>query len=261
MYRRLPAAVLALIFCLSCDDQDPAEWNLDAAVSAPDTLPRPDQSSPPDRALPDLVPWRPDGPSTMGKACAADSQCSAGLVCDTSMPDGMCTRACAADTQCGSFFSCRDKKCVPRCNVRTPVSDCRARYVCQLQAGKSWCTPSCAATGVCASGLTCDKKSGLCLNPKGGTLGAACGVSIGDCSGTPNGVCLAVISMTKPYCTVPCSPFAGDCPTEVPGAYCTAGSLTGEYCVFYCDTKKSITCPHTKMQCKALGSYELCIPQ
>jgi len=255
----LGVLVVAILLISGCSDRDPlpgADSGAPDQGTTTDTLPWPDKTPASDK-----LPWRPDGPSTMGKACTADSACSAGLVCDTSMPDGLCTKTCQADTECGAGYGCVDSKCMPGCNVRAPVNDCRNKYKCQLLAGKSRCAADCNESGTCKTGLSCDKKSGLCLSPKGGTLGAACGVSIGDCSGTPNGVCLAVISMVKPYCTVPCSPFAGDCPSDVPGAYCTAGSLKGEYCVFYCDSKKKEKCPHTKMQCKQLSKYELCIPQ
>lgn len=255
-------ALTAAILALSCSDRDPTAifdaGGPDAPAGTPD-LKASDSSPAKDLRVSDLKPHRPDGPSNMGAACSADTDCSAGLLCDTSMPDGLCTKACSTDAQCGSSrFGCQESRCRPRCNTRAPASDCRAKYVCQLLAGESFCQPNCTVSGVCKTGLSCDKKSGHCLNPKGGTIGAACGVGVADCSGTANGVCLAIISMTKAYCTVPCSPFAADCPTDVPGAYCTAGSLKGEYCVFYCDTKAP-KCPHSKMQCQKMGNVELCV--
>lgn len=257
MNQALPWALTATLLTLSCSDGGSYKMLDQGSPDGPPATP--DLKSNPDLLPLDLAPRRPDGASNIGAACSVDHDCTAGLVCDTSMPGGLCTRPCKADAECGATrFSCLDNKCLPTCNIRSPASDCRKQYVCQLLAGKSLCKPDCNVSGVCKTGLSCDKKSGVCLNPKGGTLGAACGVGVGDCSGTANGVCLAIISMTKAYCTIPCSPFAADCPTDVEGAYCTAGDIKGEYCVFYCDAKAP-KCPHSKMQCKQLGSSELCI--
>lgn len=207
----------------------------------------------------DLAPPRPDGKTNLGAACSADHHCSTGLTCDTSQPNGMCTRSCKADAECGGGvrWGCFSGACRTRCNVRSPLNDCRASYVCRLQAGKASCAADCTAKP-CAGTLTCDKNSGLCLNPKGGSVGAACGTGIGDCSGTPNGVCITLGSMSKAICTLPCSPFTAPCPSSVTGAYCSAGDVKGEYCLFTCDTKAP-KCPHKTMICKSVGNYALCL--
>ncbi len=91
-------------------------------------------------------------------------------------------------------------------------------------------------------------------------MGSACGIGLGDCTGTPNGVCLSLISMTKPYCTLPCSPFTAPCPSDVPGARCSAGDAKGEYCLFTCDSKAP-KCPHKNMKCKTISKYDLCVQE
>ena len=109
--------------------------------------------------------------------------------------------------------------------------------------------------------MTCDKDSGLCLDPKGGGIGAACGVAYGDCSGTPNGVCYSISSLQKPFCTVPCTPFTMPCPVKIKGAYCAAGKNNAELCLFICDPKQP-QCPRTDMQCVTISQdVSICLPK
>jgi len=250
-----PLTILVLFGC-SGDGESGSPRDL-----SPTDLARPDRAAA-DLAptLADMPPPRPDGGSNLGGPCKADHHCTAGLTCDTSLPGGHCGRSCKADGDCGGKrWGCFDGACRVRCQVRAPLTDCRAYYRCRLEGSRASCVADCTLAG-CKAPLTCHKQSGLCVNPKGGTLGAACGVGIGDCTGTPNGVCLALLSNTKPYCTLACSPFTTPCPTDLPGAQCSIGDVKGEYCLFTCDTQKP-QCPHKDMKCKKYGNYALCLQE
>lgn len=217
----------------------------------------------PDRAPPDLSPTRPDGKLNLGHACAHDAHCSTGLVCDTSQPGGICTRSCKAHQDCGlTSAGCHKGSCRPLCSPRAIISTCRTDHVCLLDGTKGFCVGSCTQVG-CQSGWTCDKDSGLCVNPKAGGIGAACGLSIGTCEGTPNGICILLSSNYKAFCTVPCAPFTKACPAQFGGAYCAASKPDTEYCVFVCDPQNpdKPKCPSEKMSCVTVAKdYSLCLP-
>ncbi len=248
-------ATLGLVVLGGCSDSSDG---VDAALD----LSRPDAA--PDRAPPDRPPTRPDGKLNVGHPCTADYHCSVGLTCDTAQPGGMCTQQCKADKDCKvSSAGCHDGWCRPLCSPRAIVSTCRVDHVCRLDKIQGFCVGRCQKVG-CKPDWTCDKDSGLCVNPKAGGLGAACGLIEGTCEGTPNGICILIHSSYKAFCTVPCAPFTKGCPTQFAGAYCAASKANTEYCVFICDPKKpdSPKCPEEKMACVTVGkNYHMCLPK
>lgn len=253
MYLPVALLLLALAGC------SPIGPTIDAS---PDAV-RPDAASPdavPDRAPPDQPLPRPDGRSNLGAACTADHQCSSSLVCDTSAPGGSCSKKCKDHDQCGANAGCRAGWCRRLCDPRTIISTCRTDYVCQLEGVRAFCVADCRKQK-CASGWACDNGSGLCINTKGGSVGAACGLKVGNCEGTPNGICIQLGTLTKGFCTLPCAAFTKPCPTKIPGAYCSVASGGMEYCVFVCDPKKP-SCPHKDMSCVAQGKDSgVCLPK
>lgn len=203
---------------------------------------------------------RPDGPFNLGSACASDLQCSAGLACFAEKPNGLCTRTCTDHATCGGTpFGCHQGRCRRLCDPRLLANPCRSDQVCRLDGLRAFCVADCRAAG-CGTGLYCDQGTGLCLDPKGGSLGAPCGVGVGTCDGTPNGVCLQVLTWSKSFCTLPCSPFANPCPVAVKGASCLSGDAKGEYCLFTCKPEAP-ACPHASMTCTSLsgGQLHLCL--
>lgn len=225
----------------------------------------PDQR--PDLAAPDLPPpdaprARPDGASTEGAACTSDVDCSSGLQCDTTLPDGLCFRACSQDADCADavHWGCLSGQCRQRCNVRSIVNPCRDKYVCRLEGQSAHCVADCRVSGCAESGWICDAASGLCLDTASGTVGAPCGPSTGSCEGTPNGVCLTVNPLSDGFCTLPCSPFTKPCPSDLQGAQCLLGPNGAPYCAFLCDPQAP-SCPHPGLTCTALnGGYDVCLP-
>jgi len=202
---------------------------------------------------------RPDGPLTLGLACTTDLECSAGLTCETALPDGMCTRPCTTDAQCGALFGCHQMRCHPRCNAWSLVEPCRDKYVCRIDGPRAVCVADCR-TRPCSTGWTCDANTGLCVDPAAGTIGAPCGVSAGSCDGTPNGVCVSVNAFTGGFCTIPCSPFTKPCPSQLVNAECLLGSADAPYCAFLCDPKAP-SCPRPEMSCVSLGGgVDVCLP-
>lgn len=235
----------------------------DAAVDLPGSD-RGGETSRPDLTPQDQHPPRPDGKPNLGQACSADHHCSAGLVCDTSQPGGSCSKSCKDHAACGSSSSgCYQGWCRPLCNPRSIVSTCRADYACRIDGTRAFCVGSCVKLG-CKPGWTCDSNSGLCVDPTAGKVGAACGLSVGTCEGTPNGICILLSTDHKAFCTVPCAPFTKGCPTQFPGAYCAAGKANHEYCVFLCDPKapQKTPCPNSTMSCVSVAQdYSLCLPK
>jgi hypothetical protein len=206
---------------------------------------------------------RPDGGSTAGEGCTSDWDCSAGLHCDDTMPDGLCTRPCSADTDCGpkERWGCHDKKCLERCNVRSIANPCRDKYACRTEGNRSLCVPDCRIAGCAEKGWSCDAATGLCVDPASGTIGAPCGLKTGACDGVPNGVCFTVSSLTDGFCTVPCSPFTKPCPLQLKNAQCVLGPATAPLCAFLCDPKAP-DCPHPSMGCVSYGKdVHVCLPK
>jgi len=209
----------------------------------------------------DLAPPRPDGPFTLGGACQSDIDCSAGLYCDAALPDGLCTKACSEDAQCGGpRWACLGGRCLSTCNERAIVNPCRDKYVCRVDGTRSLCVVDCRVQP-CGDGWICDASSGLCVDPTAGSVGAACGANIGNCDGTPNGVCISVSTFGKGFCTVPCSPFTKPCPLQLKNAQCLLGPAQAPYCGFVCDPDAPV-CPHPEMSCVPLGGdLDVCLPK
>lgn len=87
---------------------------------------------------------------TLGAACAANAQCTAGETCKTgaSWPGGVCTRACTAGdpATCPGNGACAQTTAGPLCfHGCTVANDCRAGWSCEYAAGTSGakvCKPS-----------------------------------------------------------------------------------------------------------------------
>lgn len=223
----------------------------------------PDIKPAPDHAVdlePDLVPLRPDGGNTLGGPCLADADCTTGQRCDTTLPDGMCTRSCTADADCGgkTLWGCLKGRCHPRCNPRAILNPCRDKYACQINENRALCVADCRVQPCATSGWVCDAGSGLCVDPTAGALGAPCGLKTGTCDGTPNGVCYSVNLLKDGFCTVPCSPFTKPCPLELE-AECLLGPAEAPLCAFLCDPLDP-SCPHPALSCTSTGDVDVCLP-
>ena len=83
--------------------------------------------------------------SIVGDACTLDADCSTGLVCDASQPDGYCTRSNCLEQGCSDEAICvaydaDTSYCVLPC---LEASDCRPEYTCVDDFGlHPFCAPS-----------------------------------------------------------------------------------------------------------------------
>ncbi len=151
----------------------------------------------------------------VGAACAADTECRAGLTCFTgpeggrAWPSGYCTRPCT-DEDCPSGALCGEAYveadgttatyCLTACErVSGERAPCRDGYTC---ASGGTCRVGCSTDAECElvdidpgtprsfPGSTCEVTTGRCVrgSPAGGEVGDTC-VSDLDCRG-PSGVCI-----------------------------------------------------------------------
>ncbi|MFH1132009.1 MAG: hypothetical protein V1754_11780 [Pseudomonadota bacterium] len=198
-------------------------------------------------------------PSKLGGPCTYDFHCENNLVCHTEFPGGFCTRPCEKDEQCDKQQACFNGKCHVRCNPVMIVDQCRDDYVCRVDGARAVCVPDCRVIG-CESNWMCDEKSELCLDPAGGGFSTACGTNIGNCDGTPNGICLSMGDFFKPICSMPCAPFTRPCPLEIPNMSCAVGGETTNYCVILCHPQRE-ECPFPWLECAQLSQgFYVCLP-
>lgn len=226
-----------------------------------DAAPAVDQSLPDTAPLPDSPPSRPDGRPNLGSTCSADHHCSEGLHCDRSLPDGLCTRTCQTDPECGGGrWGCHDGICLQRCNPRAIIDPCRERYVCRIEGPRALCVADCREV-TCKTGWFCESQSGLCVDTSAGTMGAPCGKELGNCDGTPNGVCYSLDPLSgKGFCTIPCAPFTKPCPVQLKTAACVLGRAEAPFCAFLCNPKAP-SCPHPQLSCLSLSKeIHVCLP-
>ena len=75
--------------------------------------------------------------TTVGDACEKDSDCDAGLICDTTFKEGYCLKVncdinddndCPQESQCTYFVENETAYCLAKCNEN---DDCRVGYSCQ----------------------------------------------------------------------------------------------------------------------------------
>jgi hypothetical protein len=171
----------------------------------------------------------------IGRACAADAECGAGLTCFTSSSNdflgggpgnGYCTSTCTADAECTGID--RQSQCVSTgvgasglC-LRTCLSQdprtvgenkCLGRrdLVCQSEAylglamfsglrQDGWCYPQCGSNEDCP-GRQCDLARGICVDtPTAGLpIGAKCAADA-DCAGR---LCVGLAG-GESFCSAPC---------------------------------------------------------
>jgi hypothetical protein len=250
-----PCGLVALVLALAapaCSDKDgPADPSPDGGGDS--------------RPSPDLFVYR-DGAAALGAACSDEAPCASGLTCDAVA--GRCTKPCEKDEDCGGLVCAEEsakgateRLCRRPCDPRLLVDPCAEGLVCQVQGSQAVCVTDCRSRGCDDAGWICDSGSGLCVDPQGGSVGAPCGPALGDCAGTPNGVCIAVDNTRPGLCTLPCSPFAKPCPLALPSAICGFGSNEAPYCGFLCDPQ-SPSCPHPDLECVTVGKdFHVCLPQ
>ena len=212
-----------------------------------------------DRPLPiDFVVYV-DAPKTLGESCADGQRCAHGLSCDPSSE--LCTRPCDDNSECGGRHGCGRGFCRPSCDPRLLLDPCPGTQVCRVHGVDGICVPDCRQGGCPEADWTCDQNSGLCVDPKAGQIGAPCGKDLGNCDGTPNGVCLQIDANRPAMCTIPCSPFAKPCPSALQNAVCTLGKAIAPYCAFLCDPNNP-SCPHPDLGCVTVGKdFHVCLPQ
>jgi MYXO-CTERM domain-containing protein len=213
----------------------------------------------------------------LGAPCAADADCSAGLICllpqSTELgpggpAGGLCTLQCAVDDDCRtvnetavceSWDDTYAGYCFESCTINSwfgPELDptkCHGRQdmVCDsfecspLCLGAAICFPHCARDDQCGVGLFCNPADGLCESSpsEGDPPGSPCDVSADACSGwCYGGVCLEPCVIGAP---LTCSSSTGG---SSQGAACVIpwdGSGVGDYglCAELCDC--SSECPDT----------------
>ncbi|HKU37568.1 MAG TPA: calcium-binding protein [Polyangiales bacterium] len=110
--------------------------------------------------------WPQCFPGAIGSPCQNNSQCAAGLTCETTFPGGYCYKECDASGGCpvGSFCWA-GVACVQPC-VGPAGDKCpRPEHACQPLIGSGvdtpFCRPTCAMS--CPSGSTCRTDSMQCM--------------------------------------------------------------------------------------------------
>ncbi len=254
LYRALLIVGVGLLGATSCSDEAPTQ-------------------APPDRGVdisvtPDLFVYL-DGSLALGASCGEGAPCTEGLSCDAITK--RCTKACDVDADCGDLVCAEEtaktgaragaRLCRPACDPRRLIDPCGEGAVCRTLGVRAACVVDCRARGCAPGGWICDSATGLCVDPQGGRVGAPCGKDLGNCDGTPNGVCLAVDSTRPGMCTLLCSPFVKPCPTSLSSAHCTFGDATAFYCGFLCDPQNP-SCPHAGLECVTVGKdFNVCLPK
>jgi hypothetical protein len=87
--------------------------------------------------------------TTVGDSCEQESDCDAGLICETNFPDGYCLKArcdiydsesCTDNSQCTYFEEVETTYCLEKCNTN---DDCRSKYTCQAVSNNEYrvCLP------------------------------------------------------------------------------------------------------------------------
>jgi Cys-rich repeat protein len=210
--------------------------------------------------------------SDLGKACAADTECTGGLKCikatDSVMfqggpAHGYCTMDCTMNTQCaplGGFcvnFAPTENDppqglCLLGCTygAAAGATKClgRSEVACVGDVGMpSVCVPLCSQDSDCPTGRKCDPTGGVCIDlaPTGDPLGSHCS---GDADAGPTcaGGCIGYSTAT--FCTQRCvlgvlsgcNHATGALGTERHGI-CDLGDQGANagdmgYCVQECDT-------------------------
>jgi hypothetical protein len=142
-------------------------------------------------------------PADVGKTCAADADCTGGLICLTAGGNfvvdaegpahGMCSKSCSADGDCGSAGICLRVSadaattdvdyCFQTCTFGGTAAKCHGRsdVACAtIDFGTTpttdACLPICSQDSDCPTGRKCNLADGLCTNipPTGDPLGTHC---------------------------------------------------------------------------------------
>lgn len=200
------------------------------------------------------------GPTSIGKACASDGDCSdaGGATCAKSFlqfravdpaPGGYCTRSCTASAECGTGSECVGARfgnpghCSIACDGH---ADCRDGYYCAAPA---------ATTDAGAVAATCQPHPQT-DDLADGIVGSGCKQDA-DCG---PGSCLLqerITSATYPggYCT-------GRCVEDVEcgaGGVCSPGFL-GAVGVCYLGCKQDGDCGRDGYRCREVAGDRVCVP-
>jgi hypothetical protein len=126
------ASILPLAWFLSapgCSGDNKAAGPSDAST---------DSNAPADDSGPGLAPpgdgGRVSKPKDLGSACTASAECKTGLMCDLSLPNGLCTKACMTDTECAGkrvSGACIDNLCFATCVLGAVTDAGRPKAACK----------------------------------------------------------------------------------------------------------------------------------
>lgn len=166
-------------------------------------------------------------PPALFRACASDSACGAGRMCDLAYPGGLCTQPCATD------LDCEQGRCDPIANVCRPScaltnGDACRRYggACAPMGTSEVCVPSCSAAPgpsepACAPSRACDPYTGDCGSMStGADNGAPCADDV-DCKG---GICLRSAGYIDGMCASEGRESMAVAGAPVPVSNCPSGS-------------------------------------
>jgi hypothetical protein len=161
-------------------------------------------------------------------ACTLQSDCAAGMLCES----GHCNKSCQATADCPNQSlspapGSNDVTCRP-CQTD---ADCGAGFCLQGNGNERFCGDSCDATGVCPAGFGCTYSASF--------SGKACLPSEGSCHAP---------TCQMSQCIVPPSGYAEGCTSN---ADCTTSTCVGDLCTRSCQTDADCGCPSGDLVCHA----------
>ncbi len=236
----------------------------------------------------DVGPERPSpGTSPAGGPCVANADCRTGLMCDTTVPGGLCTANCrnsisqtTEQMQCGgagSGSTCvtsddppdESSFCAQACRAG-PSPGCRPGHVCtgfwashaMGRPDAPGCVPFCFTNADCLPTEVCNVRTGSCgargSSPTALADGQPCGIPAPGAPSPCRGVCFRVttggtLGVCGSIIDLALSSACPDGPTVRPL------SVTGDnlgYCVFR-DCSATNCCP-AGLVCEGVGGVGTC---